>query len=137
MQPSVPGAAGGGAGGGEGAEESVGEVLELPGQRKQKRMRGITLCGVGMGGWLALMCAQHVPNISRVVMLCSDSDPVIAPGAPRLLCVVVLVGVAASACCGQHLMTMAVVVVVVVVFSRGCVVASSVAVGAVLPPHRL
>ena len=59
--------------------------MKMKKKKKTKRMRGITLCGVGMGGWLALMCAQHVPHIKRVVMLCSDSDPVIAPWAQRLL----------------------------------------------------
>lgn len=69
------------------AGETPANVGEFQRQKaaSKKRMRGITLFGVGMGGWLALMCAQHVPNISRVVMLCSDSDPVIAPVAQRLL----------------------------------------------------
>ena len=66
------------------AQANVGDFQRQKAPSK-KRMRGITLFGVGMGGWLALMCAQHVPNISRVVMLCSDSDPVIAPVAQRLL----------------------------------------------------
>ena len=52
---------------------------------KQKHTRDITLCGIGMGGWLALMCAQHIPSIGRVVMLGTDSDPIVAPVAERLL----------------------------------------------------
>ena len=83
-----------------GGVSAIGPSLPIadPTQKKKPHMRGITVCGVGMGGWLALMCAQHVPGIKRVVMLCSDSDPVISPVAQRLLysgplpCPVLLLG---------------------------------------------